>query len=351
MTTMTPARPLVTGGVDTHRDEHVAAALDSVGGLLGTASFPTTMAGYTSLLAWLLSFGELTLVGVEGTGSYGAALARHLTSHGVKVLEVSRPNRQVRRRYGKNDVVDAIAAARAVLSGEAVGTPKTHDGPVETLRALKSLQRSANKARTQALNQLRAVLVTAPDELRARLRDLPRGELLATCAAFRIKTDDDSLAAITRLTLRELAARIAFLDAQLKSTIVRLRRITDKLAPELVAMHGVGPDTASTLLLTAGDNPDRLNSERAFASLTGSCPVPANSGQIKNRYRLNRGGDRQANAALWRIAIVRLSTDPATRAYVAKRQAEGKTKSEAIRCLKRYIAREVYNALPKTALT
>ena len=270
MTTITPARPLVTGGVDTHLDEHVAAALDPVGGLLGTASFPTTTSGYATLLTWLRSFGELALVGVEGTGSYGAALARHLSATGVHVLEVSRPNRQVRRRYGKSDVVDAIAAARAVMSGEATGTPKTHDGPVEALRALKSLQRSATKARTQALNQLRTVQVTAPDELRARLRDLPRGELLATCAAFRIAAHDDSLAGIIRLTLRELAARIAFLGAQLKATVIRLKRITDDLAPDLVAMRGVGPDTASTLLLTAGDNPDRLRSQRAFASLTGS---------------------------------------------------------------------------------
>ena len=350
MTTMTPARPSVTGGVDTHRDEHVAAALDGVGGLLGTASFPTTTAGYCALLAWLRTFGEISSIGVEGTGSYGAALARHLSAAGVQVLEVSRPNRQVRRRYGKSDVVDAIAAARAVLSGEATGTPKTHDGPVEALRALKALHRSANKARTQAINQIRAVLVTAPDELRARLRDLPRGELLRTCTAFRVAADDDSLAGIIRLTLRELAARVAFLDTQIKHAVVRLKRITEQFAPSLVAMYGVGPDTASTLLLTAGDNPDRLRSERSFASLTGSCPVPATSGLIKKRYRLNRGGDRQANAALWRIAMVRLSNDPATRAYVQRRQTEGKTKTEAMRCLKRYIAREVYNALPKSAL-
>ena len=350
MTTMTPARLFVTGGVDTHRDEHVAAALDGVGGLLGTASFPTTAVGYATLLAWLRTFGEISSIGVEGTGSYGAALARHLRAAGVRVLEVSRPNRQVRRRYGKSDVVDAIAAARAVLSGEATGTPKTHDGPVEALRALKAVHRSANKARTQAINQLRAVLVTAPDDLRARLRDLPRGELLKTCAAFRVAADDDSLAGIIRLTVRELAGRVAFLDAQIKSTVIRLKRITEQFAPNLVAMYGVGPDTASTLLLTAGDNPDRLRNERAFASLTGSCPVPATSGLVKKRYRLNRGGDRQANAALWRIAMVRLSNDPTTRAYVERRQTEGKTKVEAMRCLKRYIAREVYNALPKSAL-
>lgn len=350
MTTMTSERLAVTGGVDTHRDEHVAAALDPVGGLLGTKSFPTTAAGYGHLLRWLGSFGDIAAVGVEGTGSYGAALARHLASNGILVFEVSRPNRQVRRRYGKSDVVDAIAAGRAVLSGEATGRPKTHDGPVEALRALKSLQRSATKSRTQAINQLRAVLVTAPDGLRTRLRDLPFRELLDTCGAFRISASDDSLEGITRLTLRELAARIAFLDAQLKTAVTRLKRITEELAPDLVALHGVGPDTASTLLLTAGDNPERLRNERTFASLTGSCPVPASSGLVKKRYRLNRGGDRQANSALWRIALVRLGTDPATRDYVERRQAEGKTKVEAMRCLKRYIAREIYNALPKSAL-
>jgi len=240
MTTMTLARPLVTGGVDTHRYEHVAAALDPVGGLLGTASFSTTIVGYAALVAWLRSFGEIASVGVEGTGSYCTALARHLADRGVTVLEVSRPNRQVQRRYDKSDVVDAIAAARAVLSGEATGTPTTHDGPVEVLRALKSLQRSANKARTQALNQIRAVLVTAPNELRTRLRDLPRGELLATCGAFHIKADDDALAAITRLTLRELGARIEFLDAQLKSIVARLRRITTELAPRCQARFRPG---------------------------------------------------------------------------------------------------------------
>jgi transposase len=298
------------------------------------------------VLAWLRSFGAVGRVGVEGTGSYGAALARHLTTEGVEVIEVSRPNRQVRRRHGKTDVVDAIAAARAVMSGEATATPKTHDGAVESLRMLKLLQRSANKARTQALNQLRSTLVTAPPELRARLQSLPRPELLTTCAAFRVAADDDTVAGITRLTLRDLAQRVQFLDERLEQVDKRLRRITTATAPALVALHGVGPDTASTLLLAAGDNPERLANERAFAALTGCSPIPASSGKV-NRHRLNRGGDRQANSALWRIAIVRLGTDPRTRAYVDKRISQGKT--EAIRCLKRYIAREVYAALPQPA--
>jgi transposase len=275
--------------------------------------------------------------------------ARHLAGRGITVVEVGRPNRQVRRRHGKTDVVDAIAAARAVQSGEATATPKSHDGPVEALRALKVVQRGANKARTQGLNQLRALVLTAPEDLRGKLRGLNRRALLATCSTFRVRADDDSLAAMVRLSMRELAQRVLFLDAQHKAVTARLRRITTAVAPVLVAKYGVGPDTAATLLITAGDNPDRLGHEKSFAALTGSSPIPVNSGQVQDRFRLNRGGDRQANAALWRIAIVRLANDPDTRAYVERRQKEGKTKSEAIRCLKRYIAREVFNALPRDA--
>jgi transposase len=254
----------------------------------------------------------------------------------------------VRRRFGKTDVVDAIAAARAVQSGEATGKPKSHDGPVEALRTLKAVQRSANKARTQALNQIHQLLVTAPEDLRARLRPLRRRELLATCAGFRIKPDDDSLPAMTRLALRELAQRVLHLDAQLAAITKRLHRITVDVAPELTRVKGVGPEVASTLLMTAGDNPQRMRSESAFAALCGSDPIPASSGKT-NRHRLNRSGDRLANAALWRIVVVRLSCDPRTRDYLAKRQAEGKAKTEAIRCLKRHVAREVFNAMPSTA--
>ena len=316
--------------------------------MLATESFPTTITGYRQLLAWLRRHGQLDKVGVEGTGSYGAALARHLSENGVQVLEVARPNRQVRRRFGKTDVIDAIAAARAVLSGEATGVPKSHDGPVEALRTLKAVQRSGNKARTQALNQIHQLLVTAPEDLRARLRPLSRTDLLATCADFRIKADDDSLQSMTRLALRELAQRVLHLDEQLKLVSTRLRRITAAVAPQLVATKGVGPEVASTLLMAAGDNPQRMHSEAAFAALCGSNPIPASSGKT-NRHPLNRAGDRQANSALWRIVIVRLSCDQRTRDYLDKRIKEGKSKTEGIRCLKRYVAREIYNAMPPTA--
>ena len=348
MTTVASRALVVTGGVDTHLDLHVAAALDHLGGVLGTATFPTTAAGYRRLLAWLRSFGDVGRVGVEGTGSYGVALSRHLRSHGVEVIEVSRPNRQVRRRYGKTDVVDAIAAARAVLSGEATGAPKSHDGSVEALRTLKVVQRSATKARTQAVNQLRMLLVTAPDELRAQLRHLSTKDLLATCAAFRVAATDDSLAGTTRFAMRELAQRALDLEARHGEITKRLRRITTAVAPDLVAVNGIGPDVASTLLVSAGDNPGRLRNERSYAALCGSSPIPASSGKTK-RHRLNRGGDRQANAALWRITMVRLSTDPRTKDYMARRISEGKSKREAIRCLKRYVAREIFLALPAVA--
>ena len=207
------------------------------------------------------------------------------------------------------------------------------------------LQRSATKAKTQALNQLRALLVTASDELRARLRDLTQRELLTTCAGFRVAADDDSLAAITRFALRELGQRVLYLNDQLAQVRLRLQGITEQVAPALTALKGVGPDVASTLLLAAGDNPERLSNERSFASLCGVSPVQASSGKTR-RHRLNRGGDRQANAALWRITLVRLNCDPRTKDYLAKRVTDGKSKTEAIRCLKRYIAREVFAALP-----
>jgi transposase len=348
MTTMTSESGSVTGGVDTHLDVHLAAVVNHLGRVLGTKSFPTTAAGYRRLLRWRRTFGLLLAVGVEGTGSYGSALARHLAENDVMVVEVSRPNRQLRRRHGKTDVIDAVAAARAVLSGEASATPKAHNGPVEALRLLKIVRRSATRSRTQAGNQLRAIVATAPDELRSRLRALKTAELVTTCAAFRVRAEDDGLATVTRLALRELAQRIQLLDEQLARTNSRLARITSTVAPQLVARKGVGPDTASAILVSAGDNPHRLRNERAFASLAGANPIPASSGKT-TRHRLNRGGDRQLNSALWRITIVRLATDDGTRAYLERRVSEGKTKIEAIRCIKRYIAREVFAALPQTA--
>ena len=349
MTTVTLAPEIVIGGVDTHADIHVAAACDRLGKVLGTKSFATTPAGYRDLLSFLTGFGEVQSVGVEGTGSYGSGLARHLAAEQVQVIEVSRPNRQVRRAHGKSDVIDAIAAARAVISDQATVIPKSHDGTVEGLRALQIVHRSAHKARTQTLNQLHALIVTAPEPIRGQLRGLGRPQMLSTCQGYR-PGDRDDVASITKLALRELATRVADLDEQIKRVQTRRHRLLRAHAPRLLAIFGVGPDTAATLLVSAGDNPDRLHSEASFAALLGASPIRASSGKTK-RKRLNRGGDRQGNSALWHIVITRMATQPATKAYVERRTTEGLSPAEIIRCLKRYVAREVFNALPQELRT
>jgi transposase len=348
MTTIARSDVAVTGGVDTHLDTHMAAALDGVGGQLGVRQFAATPAGYAQLLEWLQSFGTVVGVGVEGTGSYGAGLTRHLHAAGVVVVEVDRPNRQNRRRRGKSDPVDAVAAARAALSGDAATHAKTRNGPVEAIRVLRVTRRSAHHDRTEALNQMRSLVATAPDGLRQQLRDLSGAKLIATAAGLR-PGDDITVASATKFALRELARRVQFLGDQIKRLDKLLRPLVASTAPEMVARHGAGTDTAGALLVAAGDNPGRLHHEGAYAHLCGSAPIEASSGKVV-RHRLNRGGDRQANNALWRIVMTRMVSHPETRAYVARRTAEGKSKREIIRCLKRYVAREMFALLPKEIL-
>src|SRR6202167_2614715 len=337
----------ITGGVDTHAGAHVAAALDPVGGLLGVREFPATAAGYGRLLGWLGGFGTVALVGVEGTGSYGAGLTRHITAAGVRVVEVARAGRQDRRRAGKSDPLDAVSAARAAQSGRAAGAPKGRDGAVEAIRALMVAKRSARNERTQAINQARALIVTGPDELRARFAGLTAAGLAAGIAALRPRPGDAAEYAV-RVALRELGRRVEFLDGQLERLDDLIVPLVTARAPGLLALYGVGPDTAALLLVAAGDHPERLRSEAAWAHLCGTAPIPASSGKV-TRHRLNPGGDRQANHALWRIVFTRLGSDPATRAYAERRTAEGKSKAEIIRCLKRYVAREVYRHLRPAA--
>jgi transposase len=341
-----PPPPRVTIGVDTHKDSHVAAARDHLGRRLGTTMAPATRAGYAKLLAWARGLGEPVAWGVEGTSSYGAGLARFLAAHGQRVLEVNRPDRAARRRRGKSDSVDADAAARTVQAGEATGTPKTQDGTVEMLRALRVARQTAVKARTQAINAIKALLVTAPDELREQLEGLSTAKLVRQAAAL----DPGTLATpatAAMLALAGLARRCQHLDAEITQLTGTLDQLTIKAAPKLRALLGVGPDSAAALLITAGDNWQRLHSEAAFAALCGSSPVEASSGKTR-RHRLNRGGDRQANAALHRIVIVRLRWHQPTRDYAARRTTGGKTRKEIIRCLKRYIAREIFTVLRQT---
>ena len=335
----------VTGGVDTHADTHTVAAIDAAGRVLGTAQFPTTTPGYHALLAWLRDFGALVLVGIEGTGVYGAGLARYLAEQGVAMVEVDRPDRKTRRFAGKSDPIDAQAAARAALCGRQDGTPKTRDSAVEALRVLRVARRAAVSHRADLQRRLRALIVTAPQQLRDQLRALPLGQLLATCAALRPDRArlEDPLHA-TKRALRLLARRHGVLSEEITEIDADLDVLVAAIHPALLAVNGVGTDIAGQLLVTAGANHERLRSEAAFAALCGVAPVPASSGRTQ-RHRLNRGGDRDANCALWRITLCRLRHDPRTRTYMARRTTEGLSKTEIIRCLKRYIAREIYYVL------
>ena len=332
-------------GVDTHQDEHVAVAIDGQGVRLGERRSPATTWGYGDLERWSRSLGEVSAFGVEGTGSYGAGFARYLTGRGYTVVEVNRPDRSVRYRKGKSDPTDAESAARAVLAGVAEATPKSGEGEVEMIRMLKSAKDSAVKARTQAANQMKALIVTA--QLRETLDGLTTAALATRCKSFRPGRLEDPAAA-AKYALRSLARRYRQLGKEIRELQIELERLTRMASPDLVRIFGVGPDSAACLLVAAGGNPERLHSEAAFASLCGVDPIPASSGKT-NRHRLNRGGDRRANAALYRIVVIRLSHDPRTRAYMLRRTGEGLSKSEIIRYLKRYVAREVFSVIQNSA--
>jgi transposase len=336
----------VTGGVDTHLDVNVAAALDPIGGLLDIAEFPTTNAGHAHLLDWLSGLGPIARVGIEGTGSYGAGLARFLRARGIEVVEVDRPNRQIRRRTGKSDPADAVEAARAALSGRAQGAGKTRDGNVEAIRALVVAKRSARSSKVQALNQIRQLGFTASDELRERLAGVSRQRLGSTAAALRPRAGSDPVIFATKTALATLGRRVLELDEEKQRLDQLMSELVAKTAPSLLGLRGVGVDTAATLLVAAGDNPDRLRSEAAWAHLCGVAPIEASPGKI-TRYRLNRGGDRQANSALFGIVVTRLRSESRTQAYMERRLKEGRSKLEIIRVLKRYVAREVYHHLPR----
>lgn len=337
----------VVGGVDTHKDLHVAAIVDEGDAVLASRCFATTRQGYRQLLAWMRSFGDLQRVGIECSGSYGAGLLRHLQSEGITVLEVTKPDTGDRRRRGKDDDLDAQNAAHAAFAGRRTVTPKTRDGMVESLRVLKVCRKTAVSARRVALQLIQNTIVAAPDELRETLRKMTRMQLIRTLASWRPDlTDYRNLGSAYRIAFKSLARRYLELHDEIADLDAMIGSIVDELAPTLVARNSIGYESASQLLITAGANVERLRSESSFAALCGVSPVPASSGKV-TRHRLNRGGDRAANSALHIIAIGRLRTDARTKAYVARRVAEGHSKLEAIRCLKRYIAREVFLLLSR----
>jgi transposase len=336
----------VIGGVDSHADTHHAAALDERGRLLGSKSFAVSAAGYRELLAWFASFGLLDRVGVESTGSYAAGLTRHLLAAGVRVLEVNQPHAHTRRRRGKSDAIDAELAARHTLSLASVVTPKQSSGIVESIRQLRLARASAVKSRSAAIVQLGDLIRTAPSELREQLA-LRKTLTGKATLCRRLRPDSERLSEpvnAAKLALRSLAGRIALLEAEIGELERQLTSLVATAAPRTTALLGISTGHAGQLLVTAGENIDRLHSEAAFAALCGASPIPIASGK-RGRYRLNPGGDRQANRALHMIAVCRLRHCPKTRAYAQRRSGEGKTKKEIIRCLKRYIARQTYATL------
>jgi transposase len=336
----------VVAGVDAHTDEHHVAVLDLQGRLLGVAAFPTSAAGYARLIGWLRACGEIDRVGVESTGAYAAGLARALIAAGIDVVEVNQPHPHARQRLGKSDPIDAELAARAALSGTATAVPKQTSGIVEAIRQLAVTRTGALKARTAALQQLDDLIITAPEKLRDELR---QGRTLKARSRLcsKLRPDLERIhepAQAAKHALRSLARRINDLDREIHDLDEQLERLVATAAPRTIQLFGVGTQAASQLLITAGENIDRLRGEAAFAKICGTAPIPASSGRTI-RYRLDYGGDRQANRALHMIAVCRLRYCDRTRAYAAKRTKDGLNRREILRCLKRYIARQAYHAL------
>jgi len=327
-------------GVDTHLDVHVGAIISQTGKLLGTRSFSARSSGYIELLHWASSFGLLFRAGLEGTGTYGAGLCQLLIENNVKVFEVNRPDRSKRRLKGKSDPIDAENAARSVLSGMASAIPKQHSGACEAMRMVSVARRSAVKAKTQTINQLRSLLVSSPQNIREKLLKVKALDCINACSKINCLGDTVVLKTLTQ-TLKLLSKRWLALAKELRQLDKQLESLTSEYAQQVRSRFGVGPQTAATLLTVAGDNPERLKSEAALAALCGVNPLPASSGKTV-RHRLNRGGNRAANNALWTIAMVRMRSDPRTREYVVRRTKEGLTTKEIQRCLKRYIVRELF---------
>lgn len=336
----------VVAGLDTHSLTHHVAVLDAATGqVLGDLQIPATSAGYRQAETFVASLGQVLRWGIEGTNSYGAGMARHLRAGGHEVLEVIRPNRAERRLKGKSDPLDAITAARQVLTLGDLPTPKTSDGPVESIRVLAMTRDSAVKARASVLRQVAMILVSSPAALRESLQDLTEKALLTRLVTARPGADPTvGTQTATMIALRSLARRHLDLTAEIDQTTAMLRTLVEQTAPALLAAKGVGVVTAAQLLITVGDNPERIRNKAAFAALCGVSPIPASSGKT-NRVRLNRGGDRQANCAIHQIALVRMTCDPRTKTYIAKKKKEGKTTREAMRCLKRHLANELFTTI------
>lgn len=347
---MTDENTNVIAGIDTHADTHHVAITTEYGRPVADKEFLAVGSGYRKIFDFITGFGTVIGVGIEGTGSYGAELARVLGKNGLTIHEVNRPNRQARRLKGKSDPLDAHQAAEAVIAERGVSTPKSRDGAVESLRVLRAERRSAMRARVAVINQVKGLLVSATEALRAKYRAMANPALIAALESSRPLGDATDPETATARTLKRLAARCRRLDEEIAVIDAELDQVLTAHAPMLRDLHGVGTDVASQLLVTVGDNPERVSNQAKFAALTGVAPIPASSGKT-NRHRLSRGGDRAANSAIHHVVLVRMASDTRTKAYVDRRREEGKSTKEIIRCLKRYVAREIYAQIfdPKPA--
>ncbi|MFN4128220.1 MAG: IS110 family transposase [Paracoccaceae bacterium] len=331
-------------GVDTHKSNHIAVAINTQGTRLGGMTIPTTRQGYRDLEAWASELGSIRAFGIEGTGSYGAGLSRDLLAKGHMVVDVMRPNRQLRYLHGKSDSLDAESAARSVLNGQASSLAKTQTGSSEMIRHIKIARDSAVKAKSQAMITLKTLIINAPMNLRDTLDQIKGRTALVRHVAGLRPGQITSPTASAKAAMRAIARRWLALHEEIHAHEQALEHMAREKAPELMKSHGISTLTVAEMLILVGDNPERIRSEAALAKICGVCPIPASSGKT-NRMRLNRSGNRQANAALYRVAIVRMRDHEPTKTYAAKRTAEGKTRRDIIRCVKRYIVREIFRHL------
>ena len=331
-------------GVDTHVHTHAAAVIDArTGGVLAEVTLEATAEGYAQLLEFADAHAALRAWAIEGTGSHGAGLTRHLQRHDEVVIELDRPVRAKRRHGAKSDPLDAIRAAREALARPRLGAPRA-GGDRQALAVLLTVRRSAVEAAGDAQRQLLSLLIAAPEPLRAKLRGLSTARVVETAAALRTRSTHDTETATTIAALRALARRVQTLNEEATAHERAIAAIVKTWRPDLLDQTGVGPIVAATVL-AAWSHTGRIYSEAAFAMIAGVAPIPATSGQTIDRHRLNRSGDRQLNRALHTIVLTRIRHDPATRDYIARRTAEGKTSREIKRCLKRYVARHLYRTL------
>ncbi len=334
-------------GIDTHRDTHACALVGALTGeVICEFSISADPAGYRAALhrARGHECARRTWA-IEGCGSYGAGLCRYLAGAGEHVVEAGLPTPGVRP---KSDALDAVRAARSVIAHGQAAVPRA-GGPREVLRVLMLVRDGAIDIRRAGLCQLRALIVSAPDGLREPLRGLTRQALLRRCAALRPGAHADPVMSASALAMRALARRVLDVSAEARELERAIHEQVTQIAPALLGELGVGPINAARLVLS-WSHPGRIRSEAAFAQLGGVAPIPASSGQVV-RHRLNRGGDRQLNYALHAIILVRKRADPATRAYIERRVSEGKSRRDATRCLKRFLARHLFRLLEATATT